>query len=408
LTDAVMNRIWRFIAARALNTFGRAVITTTVLWELYERTGDKLVLAAVGMMQVIPVIALFIPSGWLADHVDRRRLATVAALGTGVVGIGLAIASTIMAPIPAYLGLLLLQGSVVAIHAPATSSLLANIGPRAILPRANRMLSSLSETAQITAPALAGFALLYVEPRYVFAAVGITAIASAVLYHSLGAGHHHLRPSSDPAVPTTDWRVGLRFIFKTPLLLSALTLDMFAILFAGVMALLPAIATDILGVGSFGYGILRASQPIGAVVMALVGGRIPAWRRPGRVLLLVVALYGVATIGVGLSTWLPLTAACLFACGALDNISVVIRLTLEQLVVPDAIRDRVAAVHNVFIGMSNELGAAESGAAAALVGTVPAIVGGGVIAVVVVAVIVVKWPQLAAMPPLAQLKSPDG
>jgi len=105
---------------------------------------------------------------------------------------------------------------------------------------------------------------------------------------------------------------------------------------------------------------------------------------------------------------LPLTAACLFACGALDNISVVIRLTLEQLVVPDAIRGRVAAVHNVFIGMSNELGAAESGAAAALVGTVPAIVGGGVIAVVVVAVIVVKWPQLAAMPPLAQLKSPDG
>src|SRR5204863_7239743 len=136
--------------------------------------------------------------------------------------------------------------------------------------------------------------------------------------------------------------------------------DMFAILFAGVVALLPAIATDILDVGPFGYGILRASQPIGAVTMAILGGRLPAWRHPGRVLLIVVALYGVATLGVGLSRDLPLTAWFLFACGALDNISVVIRLTLEQIVVPDAIRGRVAAVHNVFIGTSNELGAAES------------------------------------------------
>jgi hypothetical protein len=269
------------------------------------------------------------------------------------------------------------------------------------LPRANRALSSLSETAQITAPACAGLALLVVAPHAIYATVVLTAITAAMLYRSL------------PATPRTplkqgaDWRVGLRFIFDSPLLLPALTLDMFAILFAGVVALLPVIASDLLHVDSFGYGILRASQPAGAVAMAIIGGRLPAWRRPGRVLLIVVALYGLATMGIGLSRWLPLTCLLLASCGALDNISVVIRLTLEQLVVPDAIRGRVAAVHNVFIGLSNELGAAESGLAAQLFGTVFAIVGGGAAAIIVAGVIVWRWPGFSRMPPLAELKPSD-
>jgi MFS family permease len=174
-----------------------------------------------------------------------------------------------------------------------------------------------------------------------------------------------------------------------------------------VVALLPAISKDILETDAFGYGILRASQSAGAVLAAVIGGRLPAWKRPGRVLLIVVALFGAGTIGIGLSTSLPLTVFLLVVCGALDNISVVIRLTLEQLVVPDSIRGRVSAVHYVFIGMSNELGAAESGLAAQLFGTVPAIVGGGAVAIVVVLVVAVKWRALAAMPPLAELKPPD-
>ena len=153
-----------------------------------------------------------------------------------------------------------------------------------------------------------------------------------------------------------------------------------------------------------GYGILRAAQSAGAMTMAVVAGRLPPWRRPGRVLLVVVALFGAATIGFGLSNSFPLSVALLFACGALDNISVVIRLTLEQMVVPDAIRGRVAAVHFVFIGMSNELGAAESGLAAGLLGTVPAIVAGGTLALLVVGVVASRWPELARMPPLSELE----
>jgi len=164
------------------------------------------------------------------------------------------------------------------------------------------------------------------------------------------------------------------------------------------------VATDILHVGPFGYGMLRSAESLGAIAMGLLGGRLPPWQRPGRVLLIVVALFGLATAGFGLSTSFPLSIALLVVCGGLDNISVVIRLTLEQMVVPDAIRGRVSAVHYVFIGMSNELGAAESGAAAGLFGTVPAIVGGGAIAMIVVGVVVAKWRALAAMPPLSDLR----
>src|SRR5690606_23030905 len=146
-----------------------------------------------------------------------------------------------------------------------------------------------------------------------------------------------------------------------------------------VTALLPAVAADILHVGPIGFGALRAAQSAGAVTMAIIGGRIRPWRRPGRALLIAVALFGACTIGFGLSTWFPLSLVLLFACGALDNISVVIRLTLEQMVVPDAIRGRVSSVHYVFIGMSNELGIAESGAAAWLIGTAPAIIAGGAV-----------------------------
>jgi len=138
--------------------------------------------------------------------------------------------------------------------------------------------------------------------------------------------------------------------------------------------------------------------------MALIGGRMRPWRRPGRVLLIVVALFGLATVGFGLSTSFPLSLALLFLCGALDNVSVVIRLTTEQMVVPDAIRGRVSAVHYVFIGMSNELGAAESGVAAYFLGTVPAIVAGGAAAVIVVGIVAFKWRELARMPPLSELQ----
>ncbi|HEY8143325.1 MAG TPA: MFS transporter [Kofleriaceae bacterium] len=404
--------IARLVAARSLNTFGRSVMSATVLWELYDRTHDKLVLAAIGVVQVIPVIALFIPVGALVDRVDRRLLSTAAVALAGMVGLGLAAASFMGAPVAIYLGLLLAWGCVNAVHAPASSSLIPMIIARADLVRTNQIGSSLQELAAISGPALAGLALAVVEPSLVYAAIAATGLASASLYRSLPApraigGEVAAAAATAAAANRRDWRVGLRFIARTPLLASALTLDMFAVLFAGVTALLPAIATDVLHVGPIGFGVLRASQSAGAVAMAVTAHLLPPWRRPGRVLLIVVALFGLATVAFGMSTSFPLSVALLFVCGALDNISVVIRLTLEQMVVPDAIRGRVSAVHFVFIGMSNELGAAESGVAAWMLGTVPAIVAGGALAALVVGVVALRWPQLAAMPPLGELEPSD-
>jgi MFS family permease len=403
VTDPALGRILRLVAARSLNTFGRAVINATVLWELYARTHDKLVIAGIGFVQVLPVILLFIPSGRLIDRSDRRTLTTVAAMLTGGVGIGLALASALVAPVAVFYALLFVQGCVASVHNPAAASLIPLIIERGDLMRTNRISASLQELAAIIGPALAGLALLAVVPAAVYGFIAITGLAAAAMYRSLPKPR---AVALDPATSTArkDWRVGLRFIFRSPLLLPALTLDMFAVLFAGVTALLPAIATDVLHTNAFGYGMLRASQSAGAVLMAVIGGRIPPWRSPGRVLLIVVALFGLGTMAVGLSTSLPLTVVLLVACGALDNISVVIRLTLEQMVVPDAIRGRVSAVHYVFIGMSNELGAAESGLAADLVGTIPAIVGGGAVAILVVGIVAMKWRELSRMPPLADLK----
>lgn len=398
--------IGRLVGARSLNTFGRAIISATVLWELYDRTASTFVLALVGLVQVIPVVLLFVPVGALVDRSDRRTLTSAAAMAAGVIGIGLAIASLLDAPIVVYLVLLLGLGCVTAIHAPSSVSLIPLVIPRDQLVRTNRISASLQELAAITGPALAGLALVVVEAYVIYAIVAVTGLASGALYRALPAPRA-IEDTPAAIAGRRDWRVGLRFIFRSPLLLPALTLDMFAVLFAGVTALLPAVASDVLQVDSFGYGILRASQSAGAVTMAIVAGRLPAWRRPGRVLLIVVALFGAATIGFGLSTSFPLSVALLFACGALDNISVVIRLTLEQMVVPDAIRGRVAAVHFVFIGMSNELGAAESGLAAGLLGTVPAIVAGGALAIVVTGLIALRFRELARMPPLAELRPAD-
>jgi MFS family permease len=405
VADAELRRILRLVGARSLNTFGREVLNATVLWELYARTDSKLVLAAVGFALVLPFLLLFVPAGTLVDRSDRRTLATITATTTGLIGLGLAFASGHGVHIGFYFALLLAQGCMTAVHAPAVASLVPLIIARDHLVRANRISASLSELAAVIGPALAGLALKFISPAWVYATLAVTGLAAGVLYRSLP------RPravESHASSARKDWRVGLRYIFRSPLLLPAMTLDMFAVLFAGVTALLPAVASDVLHVDPLGYGMLRAAQSAGAVAMALIGGRLPAWRRPGRVLLIVVALFGAATVGFGLSRSFVLSLVLLFLCGALDNISVVIRLTLEQLVVPDAIRGRVSAVHFVFIGMSNQLGVTESGVAAYFLGTVPAIVAGGVLAMMIVGVVAVRWRELARMPPLAELKpSPD-
>src|SRR5205085_2390065 len=181
-------------------------------------------------------------------------------------------------------------------------------------------------------------------------------------------------------------------------------LDLFAVLLGGAVALLPLFAKDVLAVGPAGFGWLRAAPGLGAVVVALAITRLRPWRRPGVALLAAVCGFGLATVGFGLSTTFWLSLACLFLTGAFDSVSVVVRMTLEQMVTPDALRGRVAATKFVFIGLSNELGAFESGATAALFGAVPSVVGGGIGTLVVAALVAWRWPALSRSGPLATLR----
>ncbi len=191
---------------------------------------------------------------------------------------------------------------------------------------------------------------------------------------------------------------------RNPLFLAAITLDLFAVLFGGAVALLPIYAKDILQVGPAGLGWLRAAPGFGAMSMALVTTRLQPWRHPGRVLIWAVVGFGLATIGFGLSRWFVLSLACLYFTGVFDNLSVVIRLTLEQTITPDHLRGRVSAINYVFVGFSNEFGAFESGATAALFGPTISVVGGGIATIIIVGIVRMVWPNLSRIGPLHTLK----
>jgi MFS family permease len=402
--EAPLSVMVRFAVGRSIGVMGRQMLSVAVGYELYERTRSPLTLGLVGLVQVIPVFALFVPGGILADRYDRRRLSAISSTGAAVACGLLAVASWLTWPVAAFYGLLLCLGATTSIQSPASSALLPMLVAKSQLQRANAIRTTGFETAAIAGPAVAGALLAVVLPAAVYACSAVLLAVSAAAYVTLPAP----RAQEKRVEQKGDFWVGLRFIFRSPLLLPALTLDMFAVLFAGATALLPVFARDVLHVGPQGLGLLRAAPAVGAVTMALVSARMKPWARPGRVLILVVMGYGVATIVFGLSTSFGLSLAVLALSGALDNVSVIIRLTLEQMVVPDAIRGRVGAVHYVFIGMSNELGELESGVAAQLLGAAPAVVAGGAVAIAVAAFVLVRWPKMAQLPPLHTLTPESG
>ncbi len=388
----------RFIAARALLVTARELLNVAVGWELWQRTRSPLALGLVGLAQVIPVAALFAPAGVLVDRFDRKRLAGASAALAGLGSLGLMAASATSAHTVLYYALLVVLGAATAVHAPAASALLPGLVPRDRLARANALGSSAFQLAAIGGPALAGGILAVSSPAACYAAAAAAAAASAVAYLSLPS-----RRAVAVARQAGEWLSGLRFLLRSRRLLPAIVLDMLAVLFAGVTALLPIFAQDVLRAGPVALGIMRAAPSAGAVVAALVGRRLRPWRRPGRVLLGVVVAFGAATVAFGLSRSLGLSVALLALGGALDNVSVIIRLTLEQMLVPDGMRGRVSAVHYVFIGVSNELGELESGLAAAWLGAIGAVVAGGAVAIVVACVVAWRAPALRELPPLATL-----
>jgi MFS family permease len=393
---ALRHRDYRFyFAARTLLVIGEQSQMVAVGWEIYERTRSTLALGLIGLVVGFPVIALALPGGHLADNYDRRRLVVISSLFLAAATLGLAAVSHFHAPVLLTYVALFALGVASAFNYPARIALLPQIVPRETFASAVTWSSTAFLISAAIGPALGGIIIATTGSATAVYLLD-AALAIAFIFLILGIRGKQ-RIESSERMSRESLAAGFRFVRETKIILAAITLDLFAVLFGGATALLPVFAKDILHVGADGLGWLRAAPSVGALLMAILVAHLPPMRRAGRKLFLSVAGFGIATIIFGFSKSFALSLAMLFALGALDAISMVIRSTLVQVRTPDAMRGRVSAVNGMFVDTSNELGGFESGAVAALVGPVASVVAGGVGTLLVVVAIMRKWPQLARL-----------
>jgi MFS family permease len=381
------------IVGRFIAQIGEMMVSVAVGWELYERTGDALALGLVGLVQIIPVLLLSLPGGYIADRYNRKWVTLV----SQVVLIGCSLALTVISltdgPLVVLYLTLAVIGAARAFNNPAESALTPLVIPPEHFFNAATWNSSVWQLSAILGPAVGGLIIGVTNHSWMVyvtnAAAGAVLVTVLVLIKSRPVKYDEIEENPLQAV-----RTGWRFLRQTPVVLSSIALDMFAVLLGGATFLLPVFARDVLDVDAAGLGILRASPSAGALLMAAYLSRRAPFQRAGQTLLWAVAGFGVATILFGLSTSFFFSLAMLAVLGALDNISVVTRHTLILTYTPDQIRGRVGAVNSVFIGASNELGGFESGVAASLLGPVGAVVFGGVGTLIVVGLTALRVPQL--------------
>ncbi|EDY20471.1 major facilitator superfamily MFS_1 [Chthoniobacter flavus Ellin428] len=408
---------------------GRQMLGVALGYEIFQRTHSATALGLVGLMGALPIIFLSIPAGITTDRMNRKVIILITQLLSMLTSIGLTVlawehvAVPAIAPLAAamhalywmaalfgekngvifeaalplmYL-LLFINGISRAFGWAARSALFPNLVPRSALSNAVMWNSSNFELTCVLGPALGGLAIAHINIPSVYALdaccglIGFLFILPIFAPQEIAETHPH---------PLEDLFTGLRFVCENKIILATITLDLFAVLLGGALALLPIFADRILGVGAVGLGWLRTAPSIGAVLMAFILAHRPPLKKAGDAMLLAVAGFGVATIIFGLSHNYALSFVALAFTGCCDNVSVVVRHTLVQLLTPDAMRGRVSAVNNIFIGSSNEVGAFESGITAALFGPVLSVVGGGIGTIFVVLGIAWKWPQVRQIGPL--------
>ena len=364
--------------------------SVAVGWHVFSLNHRAFDLGLVGLALFLPTFAFALPAGVFADRHDRRTVAALTAVLEAVC-IASFVAAVVLhvTALPIYLAILAVIGTARAFGTPATRSLLPSIVPPADYMRAQATYASLRQVTVIGGPALGGVLVAVSTPI----ALGVAAagmLASAVLLRALSIA----QPVHREPPRLRDALDGLRYIRSQPVVLAAISLDLFAVLFGGATALLPAFADGIFHVGPQGLGALRSAPAVGAALVAAAIARWPLSRRVGPALLCTVTVFGLATIAFGLSHNFALSLGMLGLAGAADMVSVVIRSNLVQLATPNEMRGRVNAVENVFIGASNELGEFESGTLAGFIGIVPAVVAGGAGTIAVIAIWALLFPAL--------------
>jgi len=379
------------LSSRVLANVGFQMLGVAVGWQLYALTGSALDLGLVGLAQFAPMVLLTLVVGQVADRCDRRlvivvcqavKTAATAALALGSTG-GWLNKATI-------LGLIVVIGSARAFENPTTSAMVPEVVPRPLLARGMAWMVSANQSAQIVGPALGGLLYALGAEAPFWAAAGLFA-ASGVLMAAIR--REQAARAREPLTLEVVFS-GVAFIWSRRVLLGVMSLDLFAVLLGGATALLPVYARDILDAGPAGLGLLRSAPAVGALATSVALARYPIERGVGRALFRAVIVFGAATVVFGVSTSFALSLVALAVLGAADVVSVVIRFSLVQLRTPDAMRGRVSAVHSLFTGTSNELGAFESGVVAALLGAVPAVLIGGIGTIAVAALWMALFPEI--------------
>lgn len=393
------------LSSNVLAALSAEIQFTVVEWEIWQRTRSEAMLGYGGLAQFLPLLLLALPAGQAADRVSRKYLLVTAHIAMALTSVGFILVSQTGAPVWLIFLFLALAGVSRAVGMPSRSSLIPLVVPTDTLGNAVTWSSSGWQIASVAGPALGGVLLVVTDSPSIAYLMTVGGLMTCVILVAI------MRPRA--TTPVAEVRSfgslldGLRFVWKTKLLFAAITLDLFAVLLGGISMILPAYADKILHVDQVGFGWLRAAQSLGALAMAMLLAHRPPLRHPGRALLWSVAGFGIATIIFGVSTNYYLSFVMLCLVGAFDNISVIVRGTLMQVLTPDEMRGRVAAVNSVFISSTNQLGAFRSGQIAEYFGLVGSVVAGGLGTLLVVAFAAIYWPHLRRLEPLHTLKKDD-
>ena len=372
-----------FLLVRFAMVFAWSMQFVLIEWEVYSITKNPLSLGIIGLMEVIPAVSMALFAGHIVDQREKRSLLFKCIFGFSVVSLGLFLLtwprivgelSTNTVLYSVYF-LVFLGGIVRAFLGPTIFSLFSLLVPKKIYPIAATWSSSVWQMGSVVGPAVGGFAIHWIGVHWSMCFVFAFSLMALLLLLQIPK-----KPIMNPNIGEPimkSLKEGIKFVMNTRVILGALTLDMFAVLFGGAVALLPIYAQDILKVGPEGFGILRAAPAVGALLIMFTSAHFPLNKNAGMKLLAAIFGFGICIIVFGVSTWFWVSVIALFLSGATDGISMVIRSTILQLRTPDAMRGRVASVNSMFVGSSNELGAFESGLTAKLMGTVTAVVFGG-------------------------------
>jgi len=382
--------------------FGREMVFVAVGWQVYEISGNPFHLGLVGLAEFLPLLLFALPAGAISDRFPRRlvyiwTLVVDAAITAALIAVSVSGADVLWP----FLALSFASGTSAAVGNPAIRSMWPTLVPLDLLTRALALKSTVGQGTVVVGPAVGGL-LFALAPEVVYATGAVLMLIAAALAVPIRQRAIEQGPVEIVGTRLGSLFAGLRFMRRTPVLLGAISLDLVAVLFGGAVALLPLFARDVLEVGPVGLGVLRSAPAVGALVAGIMLTRRPLQRLAGRKLLVVVAVFGASMVVFGLSSSFPLSFAALAVSGFADMISMNIRSMITALATPDALRGRVNAVEMVFISASNELGAFESGAAAALLGAVPAVVIGGSLTILCA----LAWPRLfPAMARIDRLES---